>query len=114
MRAARLLLNTRKVAAKGWLDAESLEERGRGGNGIDLLRVLYSRAAQIKIKEDSGIAEEAAIPAQIVVVGRGNAEFRHLEPRELTMNSDERARIGVGRRTKYDRIESGKRRSGPT
>jgi hypothetical protein len=112
MRAAGLF-NRRKVPAKGGLDPERLEERSRGCNGIDLLWALDSRAAQIRVEEDPGIIEQAAILAQILVVGRGNAQLRHLEPRELAMYHNERPGIRVGRGTKYDRIEGRKRRSGP-
>jgi hypothetical protein len=102
MRAAGLF-NRRKVPAKGGLDPERLEERSRGCNGIDLLWALDSRPAQIRVEEDAGLAEQAAILAQL----------RHLESRELAMDHNERPGIRLGRGTKYDRIEGRKRRSGP-
>jgi len=106
------VLDRRKVPAESWLDAERLEERGGSGNGVYLLRVLHTRAAQIKIEADSGIAKQTAILAQIVVIGWGDTELRHFEPRELAVHRHERAGIRIRRRTQYDRIESRKRRRG--
>ena len=112
MRAARLLLNRHKVSAKGWFDAKGLKERCRSGNRIDFLRVLNSCTAQIKVKENSGIAEQAMILPQILVIRWGNAQLRHLEPWELAVDGNERTGIRIGQRTQYDRIKRGKCRSG--